>query len=643
MVEDVGLISCAASDGGNFATVGRVTAIGIASGDVIAGAVPGPPCEYEDGSPWRQGGSLRELIVPALMFVVLAIACGAALRRPRSSSTLLPDVTALSLPNPTGPGRRLLFLELLFLLPVLASPLPLPKHNHHDHAAHENVNRVEAEKVKETGTQRGNVTDELAAIPGSADVSPQGGRVCGTTDPTPAEVAIAHSVVAGFMRRHEPGLSPLWQTINVEVVYHILQPCDWWWGGECEISDEMVVNQHEVLVEAFAPYGFAFSRRNGGADDTRSDRGVLGQDAKTDAIKNELRVGSAATLNAYFGDFGDSGLLGFATFPSWYAANPGVDGVVNNGQTMPGGSLYPANLGDTFVHEVGHWLGLYHTFAGGCNPGDDVHDTPPEAFDAYGCPVGRDTCPGDGPDPIDNYMDYTDDSCMYKFTEGQKVRMESMWEWYRLPSSAPPPSPPPPPPPPPPSPSPPPPPPSPFRAPPPPSPSPPPLGVCRYLHDGVCDDGGPGADYSTCACGTDYPDCDRSIGDDCSSSNVAPSVAPSVALIAGAAGGGAVGLLLLVGGVYLIARRKRKAAAAEGGEGSVKQSQTGSPPPSSRPASRNSTDEGGMKTTDPSAADLPHDGHGLPTHDRVSERVGRARANSVAPVMRSTSSHGFSV
>ena len=637
MVEDVGLISCAASDGGNFATVGLAiadaeTAVGIASGDIIAGAVPGPPCEYVDGSPWRQGGSLRELIVPALMFVVLAIACGAALV---ASSTLLPDVTvvpARSLPRPTGPRRRM----LLFLLPVLASPLPLPEHNHHDHAAHENVNRIEAEKVLEIGPQpRVNVTDELAAIPGSANVSLQGGRVCGTADPTPAEALAADGVVAGFMLK-VAGADPmrLQETINVEVVYHILQPCYWWPGGECGISDEMVVNQHEVLVEAFAPYGFAFSRRNGGADDTRSTRGVLGQDAKTDAIKNELRVGSAATLNAYFGDFGDSGLLGFATFPYYYAANPGVDGVVNNGQTMPGGSLYPANEGDTFVHEVGHWLGLYHTFdgdshwvngerTGGCSPGDHVHDTPQEDSRAFGCPRGRDTCPWDGlPDPIDNYMDYTDDYCMDKFTEGQRVRMLSMWKEFRSPPS--PPSPSASPLPPRPSPSPPPPPPSPFP-------------VCLYLHDGVCDDGGPGSTYSDCACGTDYPDCDRSIGADCSSSNVAPSVA----LIAGAAGGGAAGLLLLVGGGYLVARRKRKAAAAEGGE-RVKPSQTGSPPPSSPPASGNSTDEGGMKTTDPSA-DLPHDGHGLPNHDRVSERVGRARASSVAPVMRSTSSHGFSV
>jgi len=220
-------------------------------------------------------------------------------------------------------------------------------------------------------------------------------------------------------------------SVTVDVYVHIITNN----SGDGALSVADVSNQLNVLNNAYinSPFTFNLVNSHTVANNTWYTAGH-GSAAERD-MKNALRAGDSTDLNIYTNNMG-GGLLGWATFPSDYASNPSNDGVVTLYATFPGGSAAPYNEGDTMTHEVGHWLGLYHTFQGGCKgKGDYVADTAPEKSPAYGCPIGRDSCTkgkgSSGVDPITNFMDYSDDACMYEFTTGQSNRADELSNVYR--------------------------------------------------------------------------------------------------------------------------------------------------------------------------------------------------------------------
>ncbi|KAH9045706.1 metalloprotease [Lactarius pseudohatsudake] len=258
---------------------------------------------------------------------------------------------------------------------------------------------------------------------------PSGISRCSTTITDERAAAAEEHFKANYVR------SPLAKRASavINVFFHVISADVTPQGGN--LPDSTIFAQMDVLNNNFASTDLKF--RLVGIDRTVNadwfNNAAPNSPQQTVMKESLYRGGGAADLNIYSVGFNSTDHLGYATFPFNYnRANPKDDGVVFHYSSVPGGTAWPYNQGKTVTHEVGHWAGLFHTFQGGCEvPGDYVLDTAAEASPAFGCQSGRDTCKEPGIDPIHNYMDYSDDSCVNQFTFGQSQRIRGMLATYR--------------------------------------------------------------------------------------------------------------------------------------------------------------------------------------------------------------------
>ncbi|KAI9167538.1 metalloprotease [Paramyrothecium foliicola] len=239
-------------------------------------------------------------------------------------------------------------------------------------------------------------------------------RRCGSENPSAQHIAISKAFAeqeAAFSLQSDGNYSI---QATVPTYFHIVatstRPADGY------LSDATVQSQLRVLNENYAGSGFTFSLA--GVDRTVNANWARNGDEL--GMKRALRKGNYGALNLYF--LTSIPYLGVCTFPT--TATPGSTTYIRDGctvlsSTVPGGSETGYNLGKTATHEVGHWLGLYHTFQGGCtSTNDQVADTPAQGGPTSGCPRGADTCSLPG-------------ICYERFTPGQITRMTSFYNNYR--------------------------------------------------------------------------------------------------------------------------------------------------------------------------------------------------------------------